>query len=57
MMAAVESLYSDELKPYGRILRKRLAERAATMGHPNMDVDIKRPAAASSDGTWFILVL
>ena len=40
---AVESLYADELKPYGRILRKRLAEKAATMGYANLDVDIKRP--------------
>jgi hypothetical protein len=27
VVAAVESLYSDELKPFGRLLRKRLAER------------------------------
>ena len=40
---AVESLYADELKPYGRILRKRSAEKAATMGYANLDVDIKRP--------------
>ena len=38
----MESLYADELKPYGRILRKRLAERAAAMGYNNLDVDIKR---------------
>ena len=45
---AVESLYTDELKPYGRILRKRLAEKAATMGYANLDVDIKRPMAIMS---------
>jgi hypothetical protein len=28
VIAAVESLYADRLRPYGRILRKRLAERA-----------------------------
>jgi len=29
IIAAMESLYADELKPVGRILRKRIAERAA----------------------------
>jgi hypothetical protein len=29
VVAAVESLYVDELKPFGRILRKRVAENAA----------------------------
>jgi len=29
VLAAIESLYVDQLKPFGRILRKRLAERAA----------------------------
>jgi hypothetical protein len=29
VMASIESLYADELKPFGRILRKRVAERAA----------------------------
>lgn len=42
MLNAVESLYQDQLKPYGRILRKRLAEKAAGMGFANLDVDIKR---------------
>jgi hypothetical protein len=28
VLAAIESLYLDELKPFGRILRKRVAERA-----------------------------
>ena len=43
MLNAIESLYQDQLKPYGRILRKRLAEKAAGMGFANLDVDIKRP--------------
>jgi len=30
VIAAVASLYMDELKPFGRLLRKRLAERYAT---------------------------
>lgn len=29
VIAAVHSLYADELRPYGRILRKRVSERAA----------------------------
>lgn len=29
VMLAIESLYADELKPFGRILRKRVAERLA----------------------------
>jgi hypothetical protein len=29
VLAAVRSLYADELKPFGRILRKRVAERAS----------------------------
>jgi len=40
--AAVESLYTDELKPYGRILRKRLAEHAETRGRPDLDINIER---------------
>jgi len=31
MLAAVNSLYTDQLKPYGRILRKRLGERGVVM--------------------------
>lgn len=42
VVAGIESLYKDELKPYGRILRKRLAERASAAGLGNIDVDIKR---------------
>lgn len=47
VVAAVESLYTDGLKPYGRILRKRLTERALIeMGRPidsedAPDVDIR----------------
>jgi hypothetical protein len=41
VLEAVASLYDDELKPYGRILRKRLSERAiaaglATTGEPDL---------------------
>lgn len=30
--SAIKSLYADELKPYGRILRKRLAKRNVNFG-------------------------
>jgi len=39
IIAAMKSLYADELKPVGRILRKRIAERAAA------DTDGKGPFA------------
>eukprot|EP00931_Biecheleriopsis_adriatica_P016160 TRINITY_DN1199_c0_g2_i1.p1 TRINITY_DN1199_c0_g2~~TRINITY_DN1199_c0_g2_i1.p1 ORF type:complete len:715 (-),score=119.42 TRINITY_DN1199_c0_g2_i1:108-2252(-) len=50
--AAVESLYADELKPYGRILRKRLSERAANNGHSSVDVDIKRLRSVCEACSW-----
>jgi len=34
LVAAVESLYTDKLPAFGRILRKRLTERAAPTGEP-----------------------
>jgi len=44
IFAAVESLYADELRPYSRILRKRLCERAeANDNYPNaLAADIVR---------------
>mmetsp|Transcript_37582 Transcript_37582/g.82465 ORF Transcript_37582/g.82465 Transcript_37582/m.82465 type:complete len:704 (-) Transcript_37582:83-2194(-) len=38
-LAAIASLYRDELKPYGRILRKRLVEDLEASGIPSPDVD------------------
>lgn len=35
VVAAVESLYDDQLRPYGRILRKRLSERAEARAAPS----------------------
>jgi len=40
VLAAVETLYNDELKPYGRILRKRLTERGSGNGCFDVDMDI-----------------
>lgn len=52
VIAAVETLYVDELKPYGRILRKRLAERAMSAGHGAVDVDIKRLRSVCEACPW-----
>jgi hypothetical protein len=42
VFAAIGSLYVDELKPFGRILRKRVAERALQQNLENQfDVDTK----------------
>jgi len=41
VLAAVETLYDDELKPYGRILRKRLVEKGAEKGCFDADMDIQ----------------
>eukprot|EP00930_Biecheleria_cincta_P083971 TRINITY_DN73470_c0_g1_i1.p1 TRINITY_DN73470_c0_g1~~TRINITY_DN73470_c0_g1_i1.p1 ORF type:complete len:565 (+),score=94.85 TRINITY_DN73470_c0_g1_i1:85-1779(+) len=40
VIAAVESLYADQLKPYGRILRKRLSERAQVSSGRNGQADM-----------------
>eukprot|EP00933_Yihiella_yeosuensis_P009452 TRINITY_DN11536_c0_g1_i1.p1 TRINITY_DN11536_c0_g1~~TRINITY_DN11536_c0_g1_i1.p1 ORF type:complete len:717 (+),score=171.82 TRINITY_DN11536_c0_g1_i1:97-2247(+) len=52
VLAAVETLYLDELKPYGRILRKRLAERALAAGHGTVDVDIRRLKSVCESCQW-----
>lgn len=44
VLAAVKSLYSQELKPFGRILRKRVAE-LATEGHDTGATDVDVDAA------------
>jgi hypothetical protein len=41
VMLAIESLYADEIRPFGRILRKRLAERATAAGRKAVEVDAK----------------
>eukprot|EP00443_Scrippsiella_acuminata_P112260 CAMPEP_0115614694 /NCGR_PEP_ID=MMETSP0272-20121206/22240_1 /TAXON_ID=71861 /ORGANISM="Scrippsiella trochoidea, Strain CCMP3099" /LENGTH=733 /DNA_ID=CAMNT_0003050585 /DNA_START=61 /DNA_END=2264 /DNA_ORIENTATION=- len=39
---AIDSLYADELKPYGRIVRKRLGEMARAAGHRPSDLGLKQ---------------
>jgi len=46
VMAAVGSLYADQLRPYGRILKKRLEERAAAAGLKADELDAARLKAA-----------
>jgi len=41
VLAAVQTLYDDQLKPYGRILRKRLTEICSEKGCFDLDMDIK----------------
>eukprot|EP00933_Yihiella_yeosuensis_P059128 TRINITY_DN6004_c3_g1_i1.p1 TRINITY_DN6004_c3_g1~~TRINITY_DN6004_c3_g1_i1.p1 ORF type:complete len:761 (+),score=163.65 TRINITY_DN6004_c3_g1_i1:223-2283(+) len=55
VVAAVETLYDDELKPYGRILRKRLAERAAAAGQGSVDVDIKLLRSVCEACPWIYI--
>lgn len=45
IFAAVQSLYMDELRPYGRLLRKRLGERAAIARQGLVGIDMKRVRA------------
>ncbi|CAE8735427.1 unnamed protein product [Polarella glacialis] len=52
VVASVETLYRDELKSYGRILRKRLAERATAVGQGSVDVDIKRLRGVCEACPW-----
>lgn len=52
--AAIESLYCDELKPYCRILRKRLTERAEVRGEATLDISVEllRTLCDASTKLW-----
>jgi len=53
VLEAVASLYGDELKPYGRILRKRLAERATAAGATEVgEPDLASLRAACIASSW-----
>lgn len=43
VIAAVASLYLDQLKPYGRILRKRLVERYVAVSAPGCELAENQP--------------
>ena len=42
VVAAVVSLYSDRLRPYGRLLRKRLVERIFAATSRQVDIDLRQ---------------
>lgn len=50
---AVWSLYEDQVKPYGRILRKRLAEHASARGLGQVEVDPSVLRQACESFSWF----
>jgi len=53
VLEAVTSLYDDELKPYGRILRKRLSERAIAAGSAaSGEPDLAALRAACVASSW-----
>lgn len=52
VLAALQSLYMDSLKPFGRILRKRLAERAAAAGRGTVDIDMSYLRSICSSCPW-----
>jgi hypothetical protein len=53
VLDAVTSLYDDELKPYGRILRKRLSERAIAAGSSvTGEPDLAALRAACVASSW-----
>merc|ERR1740121_2728769 len=52
LAAGVESLYRDQLRPYGRILRKRLAELAQAAGHKDFDIGAKELHAVCANCPW-----
>merc|ERR1711998_424311 len=60
---AIETLYADELKPYGRILRKRLAERNVNSGkevdlgllRQFCESDAKLQVGSEEGGEWSAL--
>jgi len=52
LLAAVESLYRDQLRPYGRILRKRLAEMLQAAGRNDCEVGVKELRLACDACPW-----
>mmetsp|Transcript_94554 Transcript_94554/g.237228 ORF Transcript_94554/g.237228 Transcript_94554/m.237228 type:complete len:601 (-) Transcript_94554:174-1976(-) len=52
LAAGIESLYRDQLRPYGRILRKRLAELAQISGHKDFEIGAKELRAVCTGCPW-----
>lgn len=57
LMIAVESLYNDHLKPYGRILRKRFAEFRNVIGFQGEEVDVAGLRTACESCPWLCVEL
>merc|ERR1719160_1198395 len=53
---AVHSLYADQVKPYGRILRKRIAEQALELGLGEMDIDVCALRETCSRCNWLSVI-
>jgi hypothetical protein len=51
----VESLYQDQLRPYGRLLRKRLNERGIAIGRDSGEAGIVYLHEQCSRSTWLTL--
>jgi len=55
LAVGVESLYRDQLRPYGRILRKRLAELTQAAGRGELEMGVKELHAACTTCPWLQL--
>lgn len=51
IIAAIGSLYEDQLRPFGRILRKRLAERSESCGESAAEVDLVQLRRSCDENT------
>jgi len=52
VLAAISSLYDDELRPYGRLVRKRLAEHATSKMSCAVEGDLSRLRRACESSRW-----
>jgi len=55
MLQAVASLYADQLKPYGRILRKRLSERGVVVGLASGEAGLGQLRILCANSTWLTI--
>jgi len=55
MLHAVASLYADQLKPYGRILRKRLSERGVVVGLASGEAGLGQLRTLCASSSWLTI--
>lgn len=55
LAAGIESLYRDQLRPYGRILRKRLAEIMQAAGRGDLQLGVKDLRSFCEACPWLIV--